>query len=72
ALDGLSVRRRGPVDRVRPLADHPDPRVRLALAWTVHLWSTPGTDDLLDRLAADPDPEVREAADDVREIRAER
>lgn len=72
ALDGFSVRRRGPLDRLSPLADHPDPGVRSALAWAVSWWTTPGTGALLDRLAADPDPRVREDADDVRESRADR
>jgi hypothetical protein len=52
--------RRGPVERLARLAEHPDPEVRLALACAVARWSTPGVDALLDRLAADPDPQVRE------------
>ncbi|MFE6304782.1 HEAT repeat domain-containing protein [Nocardiopsis sp. NPDC057823] len=72
ALEGFGHRRRGPVNRLLPLAGHPDPRVRSALVWAVCGWSTPGTGDLISLLAADPDPGVREAAGDVREIRGDR
>ena len=72
ALEGFGHRRRGPVDRLLPLADHPDPRVRSALVLAVCGWSTPGTDELLACLAADSDAEVREAACDVQDIRKDR
>jgi len=35
--------------------------------WAVCGWKAPGVPDLLDRLAEDPDPEVREAVAAVRE-----
>ncbi|CAL9561388.1 HEAT repeat domain-containing protein [Streptomyces sp. enrichment culture] len=70
ALRWYGTRRRGPVDRLAPLAAHPDPRVRAALAEAVGGWSTPGVDTLLARLAADPDPDVAEAAADATELRA--
>ncbi|WP_030458654.1 HEAT repeat domain-containing protein [Kitasatospora sp. NRRL B-11411] len=66
ALHWFGTRRRGPVPALAPLAAHPDPRVRRELVWAVARWSTPGTADLLDALAADPDPGVREAVEDVR------
>ncbi|MBD8000051.1 HEAT repeat domain-containing protein [Oerskovia gallyi] len=61
-LDGFGGRRRGPVERLAHLAEHPDPQVRAALVWTVAGWSTPGARPLVERLASDPDDEVREAA----------
>ncbi|OEJ97856.1 hypothetical protein J116_004975 [Streptomyces thermolilacinus SPC6] len=70
ALRWCGMRRRGPVDRLAPLAAHPDPRVRTALAEAVGGWSTPGVGALLARLAADPDPDVAEAAADATELRA--
>ncbi|GJF31575.1 hypothetical protein KNE206_42750 [Kitasatospora sp. NE20-6] len=71
-LRWFAMRRRGPVDAVAPLAGHPDPAVREALAWAVGRWSTPGAAELTDVLAADPAPGVREAAAYWREERAER
>ncbi|MDH6140255.1 hypothetical protein P3T35_002263 [Kitasatospora sp. GP30] len=67
ALDCYGHYRRGPVGQLARLADHPDPTVREALVWAVARWSTPGVDALLDRLAVDPAPEVREAVADIRE-----
>ncbi|MGW5878242.1 HEAT repeat domain-containing protein [Nocardiopsis terrae] len=62
ALGWFSRRRRGPVEELAPLADHPHPLVRASLAEAVAAWSTPGVDALLTRLAADPDLQVREEA----------
>ncbi|CAL9571183.1 HEAT repeat domain-containing protein [Streptomyces sp. enrichment culture] len=70
ALHWYGMRRRGPVERLAPLAGHPDARVRAALAEAVGGWSTPGVDALLERLAADPDPDVAEAATDAAALRA--
>lgn len=61
-LDGFAGRRRGPLERLAHLADHPDPQVRAALAWTVAGWSTPGARALPERLAEDQDADVRETA----------
>lgn len=66
ALYWFATRRRGPLDRLAHLADHPDPGVRDSLAWAVGRWSTPGAAALLDRLADDPDPGVRETVADLR------
>lgn len=66
-LHWFGRRRRGPVDALSPLAGHPDPEVREALAWAVGRWSTPGVAGLLDVLAADPSPAVREAVEIRRE-----
>ncbi|MDX3522663.1 HEAT repeat domain-containing protein [Streptomyces scabiei] len=66
-LHWFGMRRRGPLDRLARLATHPDPGVREDLVWTVSCWSTPGVGELLDRLADDPHPEVREAVEAVRE-----
>ncbi|MGW7595980.1 HEAT repeat domain-containing protein, partial [Streptomyces rubiginosohelvolus] len=63
ALHWLGMRRRGPLEQVARLADHPDPTVRAALAEAVGPWRTPGTESLLRRLAEDPDEDVREAVD---------
>lgn len=71
ALDGFAHRRRGPVDRLEPLAGHPDARVRSCLVWAVSGWSTPGTEDLLSRLARDADADVREEAEQVLRDRAD-
>ncbi|WP_380280888.1 HEAT repeat domain-containing protein [Kitasatospora purpeofusca] len=68
-------RRRGPVDELARLAAHPDPDVREELVMTVADWSTPGAAELLEGLADDPHPDVREAvgsARDAREARAAR
>ncbi|MET8545303.1 HEAT repeat domain-containing protein, partial [Kitasatospora sp. NPDC004799] len=63
----FGLRRRGPVDLLARLAAHPDPGVRADLVWTVGRWSTPGVADLLDGLADDPHPRVREAVAAVRD-----
>ncbi|GLF99187.1 HEAT repeat domain-containing protein [Streptomyces yaizuensis] len=68
ALDWFSFRRRGPLRQLARLADHPDAGVRGDLAWAVAHWSTPGVADLLDRLAGDPHPYVRDAVETVREL----
>ncbi|GAA3851010.1 hypothetical protein GCM10022227_05270 [Streptomyces sedi] len=70
ALHWFGMRRRGPLARVGRLAGHPDARVREDLVWAVAGWSTPGVAALLEGLAADEDPEVREAVEAVRESRA--
>ncbi|MFJ9576064.1 HEAT repeat domain-containing protein [Streptomyces sp. NPDC101191] len=67
ALHWFGMRRRGPIDRLAPLAAHPEPRVRENLVWAVGRWTTPGVADLLDGLAADPHPDVREAVAEVRD-----
>ncbi|MEV7773794.1 HEAT repeat domain-containing protein [Kitasatospora sp. NPDC086791] len=66
-LHWFGMRRRGPVDDLAPLAAHPDPGVRAELVWAVGSWSTPGTAELLDRLAEDPHPDVRAAVEAVRD-----
>ncbi|MEU1177351.1 HEAT repeat domain-containing protein [Streptomyces sp. NPDC005820] len=66
ALHWFGMRRRGPVPELAHLAAHPDPTVREALVWAVARWSTPSVTDLLDRLADDPDDDVREAVAEVR------
>ncbi|MDX2293972.1 MULTISPECIES: HEAT repeat domain-containing protein [Streptomyces] len=58
-LRWYGLRRRGPVERLAPLAGHPDPRVRQGLARAVARWSTPGADELLRRLAGDAVSDVR-------------
>ncbi|MEV7603182.1 HEAT repeat domain-containing protein [Kitasatospora sp. NPDC089797] len=68
ALHWFGLRRRGPLDRLTRLATHPDPTVRRELVWAVHRWSTPGVDHLLDTLATDPHPDVRQAVTDVRTL----
>ncbi|MDX3578980.1 HEAT repeat domain-containing protein [Streptomyces sp. FL07-04A] len=67
ALHWFGMRRRGPLAELAPLQAHPDPSVREELVWAVAGWSTPGVAGLLDRLAEDPDPDVREAVHAVRE-----
>ncbi|MEU6987844.1 HEAT repeat domain-containing protein [Streptomyces sp. NPDC046324] len=67
ALHWLGMRRRGPLDRLTPLAAHPDPGVREDLVWAVAGWSTPGVGELLDALADDAHADVREAVEAVRE-----
>lgn len=59
----FGFRRRGPVDQLAHLADHPDADVRVALVEAVARWRTPGVDALLQRLAEDPDEDVREAVE---------
>ncbi|MEV7512227.1 HEAT repeat domain-containing protein, partial [Streptomyces sp. NPDC091201] len=67
ALHWFGMRRRGPLARLRGLAGHPDPAVREDLVWAVGRWSTPGVPELLDALADDPHPDVREAVEAVRD-----
>lgn len=67
ALHWLGMRRRGPLAELTRLAAHPDPGVREDLVWAVSRWSTPGVAELLDGLADDPDPDVRQAVDAVRD-----
>jgi hypothetical protein len=69
ALHWFAMRRRGPLAQLNHLTAHPDARVREELVWAVAGWSTPGVADLLDGLAGDPDADVREAAEAVRESR---
>ncbi|MEV6179637.1 HEAT repeat domain-containing protein [Streptomyces sp. NPDC052015] len=66
-LHWFGMRRRGPLPRLTHLAAHPDPGVREDLVWAVARWTTPGVPDLLDALAGDPDPDVREAVEAVRD-----
>ncbi|MFH9613453.1 HEAT repeat domain-containing protein [Streptomyces pratensis] len=67
ALHWFGMRRRGPVTQLARLAAHPDPGVREELVWAVGSWSTPGVAELLDGLADDPHPDVREAVEAIRE-----
>jgi len=60
-LHWFGFRRRGPLTQLTHLADHPDAAVRVALVEAVAHWRTPGVDALLQRLAEDPDEDVREA-----------
>ncbi|MFJ1746469.1 HEAT repeat domain-containing protein [Streptomyces sp. NPDC088116] len=69
ALHWLGMRRRGPLVQLTRLAAHPDPGVREDLVWAVAGWSTPGIAELLDGLAGDSHPDVREAVEAVRESR---
>jgi HEAT repeats len=69
ALHWFGMRRRGPLARLVHLASHPDPEVREDLVWAVARWSTPGVAELLDGLADDPHPDVREAVEAVRDPR---
>ncbi|MFF9909207.1 HEAT repeat domain-containing protein [Streptomyces sp. NPDC013457] len=66
-LHWFGMRRRGPLDRLTPLAAHPDHGVREDLVWAVAGWSTPGVGELLNAMADDPREEVREAVQAVRE-----
>ncbi|MFF2011642.1 HEAT repeat domain-containing protein [Streptomyces sp. NPDC058195] len=63
ALHWFGLRRRGPVDQLARLADHPDPEVRRALVWAIAKWRSPAAVELLGRLAQDPDWTVRDAAE---------
>lgn len=65
ALHWFGMRRRGPLAQLTRLAAHPDPGVREELVWAVARWSTPGVTELLDGLADDPHPDVREAVEHV-------
>ncbi|WP_040477665.1 hypothetical protein [Longispora albida] len=69
ALHWFGMRRRGPLAELASLACHPDPGVRADLVWAVARWSTPGVGELLDGLATDAHPDVREAVEDVRASR---
>ncbi|MCP2341966.1 HEAT repeat domain-containing protein [Actinomadura rupiterrae] len=71
-LHWLAMRRKGPVPELARLASHPDPAVREDLVWTISRWTTPGVPALLDTLADDPHPDVREAAETVRDPTKER
>jgi hypothetical protein len=62
ALWALSGRRWGGAEELAYLVDHPDPEVRETLAGTLLGYRGRAAQDLLQRLRADPDPEVREAA----------
>ncbi|MFF7755498.1 HEAT repeat domain-containing protein [Streptomyces sp. NPDC007971] len=66
ALHWFGMRRRGPLAPLGRLAGHPDPGVRENLVWAVGRWSTPGVAELLESLADDPHPDVREAVETVR------
>ncbi|MFD3610978.1 HEAT repeat domain-containing protein [Streptomyces atroolivaceus] len=66
-LHWFGMRRRGPIARLARLSAHPDPGVREELVWAVARWSTPGVTELLDGLADDPHPDVREAVEAIRE-----
>ncbi|MFI5527906.1 HEAT repeat domain-containing protein [Kitasatospora sp. NPDC051853] len=59
-------RRRGPVEALIRLTEHPDARIREDLVWAVGGWRSPGVGELLERLAGDPVAEVREAAAQAR------
>jgi hypothetical protein len=67
ALHWFGMRRRGPLAQLTCLSIHPDPEVREELVWAVARWSTPGVTELLDNLADDPHPDVREAVEAVRD-----
>ncbi|MFD9462830.1 HEAT repeat domain-containing protein [Streptomyces sp. NPDC060027] len=67
ALHWFGMRRRGPLAQLAPLAAHPYAGVRENLVWAVGRWTTPGVAELLDVLADDPHPDVREAVETVRE-----
>ncbi|MER6915032.1 HEAT repeat domain-containing protein [Streptomyces sp. NPDC000594] len=67
ALHWFGRYRRGPLAQLTRLAAHPDPGVRADLVRAVAGWSTPGVAELLDGLADDPHPDVREAVEAVRE-----
>ncbi|WP_026341614.1 hypothetical protein [Actinomadura atramentaria] len=67
ALHWFGLRRRGPLPELARLAAHPDAGVREDLVWAVGHWTTPGVPALLDTLAADPDPDVRDAVAALRD-----
>lgn len=62
ALYGLARRSRGDVADIAELIDHASPEVRCAVAVALHNYRGSRARRLLARLAADPDPEVRDAA----------
>lgn len=62
ALYGLGSKSRGDVTDVAHLVDHPHPDVRYALASALHRYRGGEARRLLERLSADPDLEVRDAA----------
>lgn len=62
ALWGLGRRSRGDVSDIAHLVEHADPDVRYALAFALRAYRGSAARRLLAGLAADPDPEVREAA----------
>ncbi|WP_433654619.1 HEAT repeat domain-containing protein [Nocardia sp. CA-128927] len=62
ALYGLARRSRGDVDDVAHLVDHANPEVRYVLALALRRYRGGEARRLLARLAADTDPEVRDAA----------
>lgn len=64
-LHWFGMRRRGPLAPLQRLAVHPDPRVREELVRAVAHWSTPGVAELVNGLAGDPHPDVREAVEAV-------
>ncbi|MFH8615539.1 HEAT repeat domain-containing protein [Streptomyces sp. NPDC017979] len=68
ALYWFGTRRRGPLAQLSRLAAHSAPEVREGLVWAVYRWSTPGVAELLDGLADDPHPSVREAVEEVRAL----
>jgi hypothetical protein len=62
ALYGLGRKSRGDVAAVAHFIDHPNPDVRYALASALHRYRGGEARRLLVRLAADADPDVRDAA----------
>jgi len=60
---------RGPIRELSDYATYPDAAVREQLVHTVAFWHTPGVDDLLTRLAADVDVDVRESAAEALSVR---
>ncbi|MER5867303.1 HEAT repeat domain-containing protein [Kitasatospora sp. NPDC002040] len=65
-LHWFGRRRRGPVEALARLAEHPQAEVREDLVYAVARWRTPGAAELLERLAGDASAEVREAVEAVR------
>lgn len=61
-LDHLRGRGQGDVFRIAHLADHPDPDVREALAWTLYGFNKKAAAELFEKLRSDPVKDVREAA----------
>jgi len=54
-VEDFRGRRRGPIRQLAHLADHPDVEVRLALAFVICQWRTPGVDEVLARMKDDID-----------------